>query len=90
MMGHGFNNFWDINYIDPAAVPILEAYFQMGVYNYSNRKGLLEMEKECEKKLTSLLVPDRHSVTACLYSLLEIIIIIIQAAAEQIRQSETR
>ena len=90
MMGHGFNNFRGSNYIDLAVVPILEAYFQMGVENYSNRKGLLEMEKECEKKLTPLLVPDRHAITAWLYSLLEIIIIIIQAAAEQIRQSETR
>ena len=42
-MGHGFNNFWDINYINPAVVPILEEWFQMGVEKESNRKGVIEM-----------------------------------------------
>ena len=66
MMGHGFNNFRDINYINPAVVPILKACFQMGVEKESNIKGVLEMEEECEKKLPSLLFSDRHAIKAWL------------------------
>ena len=43
MTGYGFNNFRDINYINPAAVTILEACFHMGVEKESNRKGVIEM-----------------------------------------------
>ena len=66
MMVHGLNTFWDRNYIDPAAVPTLEACFQMGVAKDINRKGILEMEEECEKKLPSLLFSDRHAIKAWL------------------------
>ena len=71
MMGHGFNNFRDINYINPAVVPILKACFQMGVEKESNIKGVLEMEEECEKKLPYLLVPYRHAIKDWLYAQLE-------------------
>ena len=66
MMGHGFSNLRDINYIGPAAVTTIEACFQMGVAKDINRKGILEMEEECEKKLPSLLFSDRHAIKAWL------------------------
>ena len=46
MMGHGFNNFQDSNYIDPTAVLTLEAFFQIGVIKEINRKGFLHMDEE--------------------------------------------
>ena len=66
MLGHGFNNFWDRNYIDPNAIPIPKACFQLGVANESNRKGVLEMEEECEKSILYLLVPDSYYITSWL------------------------
>ena len=68
MMGHGFNKFRDRNYIDPSDVPILGVCFQMGVAKESIRKGVLEIEKVCEKKLPSLPVPDHHTNTDWLTS----------------------
>ena len=64
MLGHCFNNFWDRNYIDPNAIPIPKACFQLGVANESNRKGVLEMEEEHEKNMPSLIFPYCHSITA--------------------------
>ena len=71
MMGHSFNNFQDINHIDPAAVPILEESFQMDVEKDINRKDILEMEEDCEKNLPSLFVPNCHAIIAWLSARLE-------------------
>ena len=68
MIGHGFNKFRDITYIDPSDVPILGLCFQMGVAKESIRKGVLDIEEECEKKLPSLLVSYHHDITAWLTS----------------------
>ena len=68
MMGHGFNNFRDSNYIGPSDVPILEALFQIGMEKGSNRMGVIEMEEDFENNLQSLLVPNYHAITAWLYA----------------------
>ena len=51
MMGHGFNNFWDRNYTNAAAITIHEACFQMGAAKKRNRKGVLEMEEDHENNM---------------------------------------
>ena len=71
MIGHGFNKFRDITYIDPSDVPILGLCFQMGVAKESIRKGVLDIEEECEKKLPSLLFSDRHAIKVWLSAWME-------------------
>mmetsp|Transcript_1627 Transcript_1627/g.4358 ORF Transcript_1627/g.4358 Transcript_1627/m.4358 type:complete len:258 (-) Transcript_1627:66-839(-) len=66
LMGHGLKRFRDSNEMDSVAKGILEEQFQCGVAKESNQKGVLEMEEECIRQMTSLLVPPRTTIAAWL------------------------
>jgi hypothetical protein len=62
-MGHGLEMGRSVIIVDDAVKRILEGQFQLGVTKSSNRKGVLEMVKECAKAMPTLMAPAIHGVS---------------------------